>query len=181
MPLARAYAFALYVDSDALGSLAGAAGEATDALLEAKAAAPDAGDVVVVLKMARDIDGEHLAHGFFNSVRARAADGPDVVSQCRAFADQFNGMKLACGDEVVFTWGRDGNVTTTVQGMPAKHTFLVTSPQVAAGVFAVYAREGGVSADGLATFRANLPAMHAAAAAGGDVTAPVVARHNADR
>ena len=181
LPIARAYAFGLYVDGDALQSLVGADGSATDALLESKASNPASGDVIVVLKMARDIDGEHLAHGFFNSVRSRAAPSPHLISQSRAFADQFNGMKMAAGDEVVFTWTREGTVTTAVQGQPPAHAFVVTDPSVAAAVFAVYAGPGAVSAEGLATFQANLSAMQKAAATGGDVLAPVVAQHSSER
>ena len=94
LPLARAYAFGLYADADALASacsrsaatpaslelgenaLPAAAVDGAQCLrdvLEAKAkGSATAGELSIVLIMARDIAGEHLAHGFKNSVVARA-------------------------------------------------------------------------------------------------------------
>ena len=176
-------------------------------LVSAKVASPHCGDATLVLKMARDIDGEHLAHGFFNSVSARwakrtgAASAPTQASQpaeatggdktaplaqIRALADQFNGMKLAMGDEVVFRWNRDGTLKTTVQGgiLPPR-AFTVEDTDVIAALFAVYTGEGAVSEEGRATFDANLESMAGLQAAGSadasTLLQPVVDRHISER
>jgi len=209
LPIARAYAFALYVDQDMVSKIKGSTSSSApaDRMVAAKVESPQCGDVTLVLKMARDIDGEHLAHGFFNSVSARwakrtgAASAPTQASQpaeatganseaplaqIRALADQFNGMKLAMGDEVAFRWHRDGTLHTTVQGgITPQRAFVVRSTDVIAALFAVYVSEGAVSEEGRATFDANLESMGGLQAAGqGDVSAllrPVVDRHVSER
>lgn len=96
VPIARAYAFGLYLDDDALLSLrradssseAVATAEASQvvlkpslvaSLLDTKVASPGDFSLAVVLVMARDIDGEHLAHGFQNSVLNRIKVQPGGV------------------------------------------------------------------------------------------------------
>lgn len=80
LAMARAYAFGLYVSDDALEWGAAQARDAADgtaptlaALLERKRTAPGSMELTLVLRMARDISGEHLAHGFQNSMAARLA------------------------------------------------------------------------------------------------------------
>lgn len=71
VPMARAYAFAFYVDEAALRSsralLRRDGANEVQRLLDAKAADPALCELMVSLRMARDIDGTHLAHGFRNS------------------------------------------------------------------------------------------------------------------
>ncbi len=208
LPIARAYAFALYVDQDMVASIGRQQGSTAAAarLVDTKLSSPACGDTAIVLKMARDIDGEHLSHGFFNSVSARWAkrvgaasaptqanqpkqaldDSSSPLAQIRALADQFNGLKLAMGDEVVFRWHRDGTLHTTVQGgITPPRSFVVDDPDVIAALFAVYTGEGAVSEEGRATFDANLADMASQPPAeGADVSTllrPVVRRHVSER
>lgn len=185
VPIARAYAFAVYVDDACLQELGRAdQADAAESMLALKAARPDTATITVVLKMARDIDGEHLAHGFYNSVLARVKGGiekPGVLSACRAFADQFKGMRLARGDEVHFTWQRDGSVTTLVEGSAPARPYQVDLPSVAEAIFAVYAGPDAVSADGRAALQRNLRDMVAAAKLGSDPALAVKARYGAHR
>lgn len=81
LAIARGYAFALYCDGQALhfasspGLPSSAAGSnsnlALEAFLDAKERDPSVGEVSIVLMMARDIPGEHMSHGFRNSLLAR--------------------------------------------------------------------------------------------------------------
>lgn len=90
LAIARAYAFGLYADAEALDVMAGGAGGAATggagghgadrirALLDRKASGAPGGELALVLVMARDIPGEHLAHGFRNSIAARVLGGSAV-------------------------------------------------------------------------------------------------------
>lgn len=83
LAIARGYAFGLYADDAALaaaarvgaatGAQAAGGGDPTAALLDAKQAdaTGGCGELALVLRMARDIPGGHLGHGFSNSVLAR--------------------------------------------------------------------------------------------------------------
>jgi len=95
MEMTRAYAFGLYVDSSALRTLArrkyewtsedGAKAEPSRFLIDGKTTQPRLlGEITMALRMARDIDGPHMADGFKRSGEppfrpegaARAAPSP---------------------------------------------------------------------------------------------------------
>lgn len=104
---ARAYAFGLYLDDDAIRAVRkdrtatpaiaeeGASSPSPSLvarLLDAKQKSPTEFTIAIVLVMARDISGEHLAHGFRNSVINRlrgAASQPssaDAAARSAAYA-----------------------------------------------------------------------------------------------
>ena len=104
LPMARAYAYTLYLDEDALFILrrldmrnpredssaswfggTSPSSEHLQALLDCKIVRPQLCELSIVLRMARDIDGPHIAKGFRNSLRnvlqqaAQAAPNPETV------------------------------------------------------------------------------------------------------
>lgn len=232
VPLARAYAFGLYLDDDALLALQrlGIDGESTSSsaaqpslvaqLLDAKQASPGDFGVAIVLVMARDIAGEHLAHGFRNSVlnRLKATQGaspgsrdlalasgaasaraaPAVpgtgaapvapapsppgpasgpLAELHTLAAAFDGRAFRTGDEVVFSWGRDGAVLASVRhcGVPAgdaassaaapaplENLAKASDLRLARALFDVYCGDAApVSARAWKTFNANLAGIRA--------------------
>ena len=100
LPLARAYAFALYVNEEAvaLGSL--------PAVVKAKTADPGACEVSLRLKMAREIDGPHISKGFSKSLaKMVAAVDParlegDELAQVADFVAMFSPKHFQAGGAV---------------------------------------------------------------------------------
>jgi hypothetical protein len=116
LAMARAYAFALYTDAAGLAHGGGLAG-----LLAAKEAAAASGgsagtgaEVALVMKMARDISGEHMAHGFRNSVLARLSQRERAERAAAAAAAAAAPAAAA-------------SATTAVAAGPAGGTFVVES------------------------------------------------------
>jgi hypothetical protein len=117
LAIARGYAFGLYGDASALGTARRAASISSPAsvssLLDAKEAhaaavlaggpqTPSPGELSLVLVMARDIPGDHLAHGFRNSCLARlktreAARAKSTGGQAVAFPAPDRAAALASG------------------------------------------------------------------------------------
>ena len=157
LAVARAYAFAFYADADALATALGspdAGVEPLDRLLQAKAAG-GTGSLGMVLKMSRDIDGEHLAHGFENSVKKRLpqdctqADVQAVYQLAAAFRRI---PTLATGDTIKMIWRADG--TLHVWFKQAEVCTLASKAAISA-LFEVYTGQSSVSARGRHTFAAN--------------------------
>ena len=119
---ARAYAFGLYLDDDAIravrkdrtatlaigdNGVSSPSSSLLARLLDAKQKSPTEFTIAVVLVMARDISGEHLAHGFRNSVINRlkgAASQPcsaDAVARSAAYASGRAGASSAPVPELV--------------------------------------------------------------------------------
>lgn len=76
IPQARAYAYSIYLDADSIQT-ANDLNDGSDdrdvvaRLLDQKTVHPSCGELCLVLRMARDIDGNHIARGFQNSINAR--------------------------------------------------------------------------------------------------------------
>lgn len=95
--MARAYAFGFYIDDDAVKwgfaqHQQTGARPTLSALLDAKQADSSTCTLSLVLVMARDIAGEHLAHGFRNSVLSRVTTAnmslPAAIALAAAAGDR---------------------------------------------------------------------------------------------
>jgi hypothetical protein len=130
MPIARAYAFAFYVDDKAVRwghdsatkrSIENNTSSPSPPLpsvrdmLDTKQAHPNAFEVSVVLKMAREIAGEHLAHGFRNSIIARLPNNKTPVDKTAALATG----KAAAGIQPGAPVETKASVGTQREGEPA--------------------------------------------------------------
>ena len=184
LPMARAYAFALYVPASAVALLqrreaeaapaaaaAAAAAPAADrlqALLDLKSTSPAAaGELLLSLRIARDIAGAHMARGFANSANnmLRRRSAPLAPAESAAVAAELAELGRAFerhadfkpGDEVTFSWRADGSVIVASKG-----AFLaeVRSAPLARALFDVYCGDKApVSPPARAAFKANLDAL----------------------
>jgi hypothetical protein len=193
LAIARAYAFGLYADEAALRAAAARAPGAPSraaALLDAVEAG--AGSASLVLVIARAIDGEHLAHGFGTSVRARhrallAARGapppaPAAAAQLAALCAGFSGESMKVGDEVELAWAR-GVLSLSINGRRVPRADI-TDAALARALFNVYAGDepAPVSKRARDTFERNLASLATAPAPPGAdfkgaVAATVLAEH----
>ena len=232
LAIARAYAFSLYVDEDSLVFLhqqlqpegTPAATAATpplpaasplQTLLHRKLEGSAPGEISIVLMMARDIPGEHIAHGFRNSISQRfkgpptplsinatapsssdallsgkrammasagsvssstnsvsiaqpvRASGGDRQQQLAMLCAAFSHSSFKTGDEVSFTWRRDGSLAVAIQGSLVPSATL-TDPYVIWALFDVYCGPRAVSSSAVKAFESNI----GAALAGAVVVAP---------
>eukprot|EP01138_Halocafeteria_seosinensis_P012097 gb/GECG01012365.1/.p1 GENE.gb/GECG01012365.1/~~gb/GECG01012365.1/.p1 ORF type:complete len:378 (+),score=52.67 gb/GECG01012365.1/:1-1134(+) len=76
IPHARAYAYGLYFDLPSVENASevddyGSGADIVERVLDAKTADAKTGNLCIMLRMARDIDGNHIARGFQNSVDYR--------------------------------------------------------------------------------------------------------------
>lgn len=93
---ARAYSFALYADTNALSKLISLKkhSHSTDDTLSVylkDKLSSNVGEISLVLSMARDISGEHLAHGFRNSVLKRLKKNNESIISSGA-TNEFNNI-----------------------------------------------------------------------------------------
>jgi hypothetical protein len=131
LAIARAYAFGLYVDDDALKAThklivsevddnpksSSSRPHAVPLLLDLKLAEPSACTLSIVLVMARDIAGEHLAHGFRNSVinrlkGSRQTPSPAALASGQAAAAA--AAAAAASATTLPTLGRAGHESPTM-------------------------------------------------------------------
>lgn len=123
---ARAYAFSLYLHPEAFSALQApqpttSSLDALDAVLATKAAQPDLFEVAVVLKMARDMNGAHIAKGFNRSLSARVAThsepGDDDAASDACITRLVSLFRkqpmLYRGDTIRMTWRRDNSLQVT--------------------------------------------------------------------
>lgn len=101
LAIARAYAFGLFADEVALEAGVGAGGTRPRVAAVLDSAESGAGSVSLILVIARSIEGDHLAHGFRNSVINRykrlVADRGFVVENAATAAMTPSPAALASG------------------------------------------------------------------------------------
>ena len=188
LPAARGYAFALYADARALGAAARAAASQpaeADSLLPLLDAAQrgEAGELALVLSMARPIAGSHLTNGLQKSVlqrvkalaaraggstagEASSALAAEETREVMALAQAFARLPdFAPGDEVAFVWRAGGALAVSVRGelLPVR----IAQPRVARALFDTYCgpleqSPKPVSTRGKQTFERNVKAIAAA-------------------
>lgn len=170
---ARAYAFGLYADAPLLSRVAANASDAsrTKALLdamEASASAREPCQLSLLIIVARDIDGAHMAGGFRRSIlsiykkllatRGIVASSDSLIADIGAFLSVIEKDSFVVGDELVFSWSaRDSALRVFIRGVPAP--FTIRDPLLARALFEVYAGETPVSARAAKTFESNLAAI----------------------
>ncbi len=171
---ARAYAFGLYADAPLLTRVAAASSGAssrTTALLdamEAAAGAREPSQLSLLIIVARDIDGGHMAGGFRRSIlalykkllakRGLAASSDTVVADIGAFLSVIEKETFVVGDELVFSWSaRDSTLRVFIRGVPA--SVSIRDPLLSRAFFDVYAGDEPVSARAAKTFESNLSAI----------------------
>jgi hypothetical protein len=106
LPAARGYAFGLYVDDAAVG-LAREEASKLNRLLEVKSSNASSCEVALLLKIARPIDGPHIAKGFEKSLTKRI-HGLDVnslvgdeLAQLKGFVALFSPKNFIKGGTVI--------------------------------------------------------------------------------
>lgn len=171
---ARAYAFGLYADAQLLTRVAAASSGAssrTTALLDAMEAAAGAREscqLSLLIIVARDIDGGHMAGGFSRSIlalykkllakRGLASSSDTVIADIGAFLSVIEKETFVVGDEIVFSWSaRDSTLRVFIRGVPA--SVSIRDPLLARAFFDVYAGDEPVSARAAKTFESNLSAI----------------------
>jgi hypothetical protein len=192
LPIARAYAFALYGDALLLDFCVGlhkshplSVPVLLDTLefMHAGGGSPAPGVLSVVIKLHRDIDGPHLAHGFENSVRKkllaivgtrveRVADVEGAMDQLRALSSAFIGKMFQSGEELVFSWDpARGRLTLRAQDrdFPA-----LSHPTLCRALFEVYVGKEAVSKKGAAAFSSNLASLASGSVSRGPTLARLV-------
>ncbi|KAA0153659.1 hypothetical protein FNF27_05795 [Cafeteria roenbergensis] len=214
LEMTRAYAFGLYVDSSALRTLARRkyewtpSGEGATAkpqptrfLIDSKARQPRSwGELSLSLRMAIDIDGPHLAHGFKRSVakqlmaaqaQATAAKAGDAAAQAAMDAKLLKAMDLDSSkdlpevEDLARVFEAIGNMSkgtlvtftwrqdgTLCMAVDgvARKDFVLRRTAVIRALFDVYCGEQPVSVEGAEAFRAALVRMTDAIMAGDSVT-----------
>ena len=103
VPVARAYAFALYVDESAVECGSGAASDVLSHMMASKAANPAQFTLSLRLKMARSIDGPHISKGFVKSLSKKLHALPadalkgDEFAQLKSFVSTFDSKNFDTG------------------------------------------------------------------------------------
>ena len=179
LPQARAYAYGVYTDErlqhTARRLLSASSTTSTPltpvglvkALLdecqsESSGFTTSGGSLQLVLVMHRDIDGEHMAHGFHNSIEKRLKKlrgltppkGDTTLDEVLALVSVIKKLPLKAGEEVVFTWkSSEGGVAVSVGG---RVVIRLINPLVCRALFEVYVGEGAVSSYGARSFAENV-------------------------
>jgi hypothetical protein len=204
LPLARVYAFAVYLDPLLLAfarALHAAAPLAPHDLgpalldqleryhaLGTGRASGQPGRLTIALKLDRAIDGAHLGRGFEKSIEARLRDvhrervgGVEdldgALQQLRALGAAFTGKEFAAGDELAFAW-RPAQGTMELVFTPPRSSGeawpSLTHPTLCRAVCEVYVGRKAVAVGARASFAANLHA-HASGSGGSGSLAEQVA------
>lgn len=183
LPQARAYAYGVYTDERLQQSALRLYNKATtpsgsppltsgglvklvldECERESSGFVASGGCLQLVLVMHRDIDGEHMAHGFHNSIEKRLKrlrgerklpqKGDTSTDEVLSLVAAIKKLPLKAGEEVVFTWkSSEGGLDVSVGG---KSVVRLLNPLVIRALFEVYVGEGAVSSYGARSFADNV-------------------------